>query len=499
MTRNRPDGYYVNLVKVLCRPGGETEWVEYKLNNADPEEIGQYISALANAAALSDQAFGYLFWGIEDKTGKPVGTSFDPDTAKKGNEPLENWLLRLLVPRTHFKFHTLSVDGERIVIAEIGRATNVPVRFNGLGYIRVGAVKRPLREAPERERLLWRVFDQTPFESRIVQELLSTDEVLRLLDYPVYFDLLKLPLPQSPEKIAEALSRDRLIRRNIADGWDILNLGAILLARSLEDFPTLERKAVRVIQYSGEGRMATIREQIGKKGYAAGFEGLIDYLNTLLPSNEVIGKALRETIPLFPEIAIRELVANMLIHQDFAISGTGPMVEIFTDRIEILNPGKSLIATDRFVDAPPRSRNEAMAALMRRFGICEERGSGIDKVVFAIEMSQLPAPLFETPPAATRAVVFAYKDLKEMNGADRVRAVYLHACLRYVMREKTTNATLRQRFGIAGRNAAVASRLLNEALEAGVIVIEDPTAGKRSRSYLPFWACPSVKGAGEII
>ena len=75
-----------------------------------------------------------------------------------------------------------------------------------------------------------------------------------------------------------------------------------------------------------------------------------------------------------------------------------------------------------------------------------------------------------------------------MNKADRERAVYIHACLRYVMREKTTNATLRQRFGIASRNAAVASRLLNEALEAGVIVIEDPTAGKRSRSYLPFWA-----------
>ena len=499
MTRTRPDSYYVNLVKALCRPGGEKEWVEYKLNNADPEEIGQYISALANAAALSDQPFGYLFWGIEDGTGKPVGTNFNPNTAKKGNEPLENWLLRLLNPRTYFKFHAVDVDSKRIVIAEIGRATNVPVRFMGLDYVRVGAVKKPLRDAPERERSLWRVFDRTPFESRTLYEGLNTDEVLRLLDYQVYFDLLDIAVPQTSDRIVATLSRDKMIQRNVADSWDVLNLGAILLARNLEDFPTLKRKAVRVIQYPGEGRIETTREQVGKMGYAAGFEGLIDYINILLPSNEVVGKALRETIPLFPSIAIRELVANMLIHQDFSISGTGPMVEIFTDRIEITNPGEPLIATDRFVDAPPQSRNEAVAALMRRFGICEERGSGIDKVISAIEISQLPAPLFETPPSATRSVMYVYKDLKDMSRADRMRAVYLHACLRYVMREKTTNATLRQRFGIDSRNAAVVSRLLSEVVEAGMIAIEDPMAGRRSRSYLPFWAAPSTDEALEII
>ena len=175
------------------------------------------------------------------------------------------------------------------------------------------------------------------------------------------------------------------------------------------------------------------------------------------------------------------------------------MVEIFTDRIEISNPGESLIETDRFIDAPPRSRNEAVAALMRRFGICEERGSGIDKVIAAIEFSQLPAPLFETPPGATRSVMFAHKDLKDMDRSDRVRAVYLHTCLRHVMREKTTNGTLRQRFGVDSRNAAVVSRLLNEAVEAGMIVIEDPMAGRRSRSYLPFWAPSTGNEMGDVI
>ena len=141
-------------------------------------------------------------------------------------------------------------------------------------------------------------------------------------------------------------------------------------------------------------------------GYAVGFQRMIDYIMALVPTNEVIEQSLRKTVPMFPELAVRELVANALIHQDFLLTGAGPMVEIFDDRIEITNPGRPLVETERFVDTPPRSRNETLASLMRRFGICEERGSGIDKVVWEVEFFQLPAPLFEAPGEFTKAVLF---------------------------------------------------------------------------------------------
>jgi predicted HTH transcriptional regulator len=130
------------------------------------------------------------------------------------------------------------------------------------------------------------------------------------------------------------------------------------------------------------------------------------------------------------------------------------MVEIFSDRMEITNPGLPLVKTERFLDTPPRSRNEALASLMRRAGICEERGSGVDKVVFQTELYQLPAPLFETPEGNTRVILFAHRALNEMDKTDRVRACYLHACLRYVERDPMTNASLRERFGIEEHNAA---------------------------------------------
>ena len=169
----------------------------------------------------------------------------------------------------------------------------------------------------------------------VAAERLKAEKVLDLLDYPAYFDLLKLPLPENRKGIIEALSGDGLVQACPAGGWDITNLGAILFAKRLADFPGIRRKAVRVIQYHGTGRIKTAKEQVSDKGYAAGFERLIGYINDLLPSNEIIEQAFRKTVPVFPELAVRELVANALIHQDLFVTGASPMVEIFEDRIEI--------------------------------------------------------------------------------------------------------------------------------------------------------------------
>jgi predicted HTH transcriptional regulator len=187
---------------------------------------------------------------------------------------------------------------------------------------------------------------------------------------------------------------------------------------------------------------------------------------------------------------LRELIANALVHQDLAIPGSGPMIEIFDDRIEITNPGVPLVQPERFIDNPPQSRNERLARTMRQMGICEERGSGWDKVTFEVEFHQLPPPLVEVSDVHTRVVLFAPRPLSTMERDDRIRAVYQHACLRYVSRQAMTNSTVRERFGIATRNSAQASRLLKEAVDAGLIMIYDPTAGRRNIRYVPFWADP---------
>lgn len=487
-----PEKDYVALVRALCRPDGESECVEFKRNFANPKDIGQYIAALANSAALNEQPYSYLLWGVEDGSGALVGTSFDPHSAKKSNEPLENWLLRLLEPRINFSFHMVKVDGANIVLAEIERARNIPVRFDGMDYIRVGSVTRPLRQAPERERALWRAFDLTPFEKRVINGSMKAADVVDTLDSRSYFKLVRMPSAQSPQMAADALCSDGMLEHSMPDDWSITNLGALLLAEDLRDFPNLRRKAVRVIQYTGKSNIEATRERAFHRGYAIGFEQLIDYIDALLPTKEVIRRAIRETVPKYSLPAIRELVANMLVHQDLAITGAGPMVEIFSNRVEITNPGESLVKPNRMINASPRTRNEAMAAIMRRTGICEERGGGIRKTILAIERAQLPPPRFEMLPDFTRVTVFARQDLDEISRPDKVRAVYQHACLRYALGEKTSNASLRERFGMSSQDSAAASGLLRDALKQGFIVIEKPEAGTKNRNYLPYWAASTA-------
>lgn len=488
MSNQPTNEFLIGLISELRKQPAETPWLEFKRNNANPEDIGEYISALANMAALAGKANGYAVWGIEDGTHCVLGTSFRPSTEKKGNEDLFNWLVRLLTPRVHFQFYELEYDGCPVVLLEVPRAPGRPLQFQGIEFIRIGSYRKKLKDHPQIEKELWQVFDTTPFEETFAMEHVDSATVLSLLDYPAYFDLLTHPLPDNREGILNRLEADRMIIPNEAGKWHITNLGGILFAKDLDSFRALSRKAIRVIVYDGKNRLRTQREQIGRKGYATGFTGLLEYINTLVPRNEVIGQALRREVSMYPELAIRELVANALIHQDFSITGAGPMIEIFADRIEITNPGQPLIQTERFLDSPPRSRNEALASFMRRIHVCEERGSGIDKVVAETEFYQLPAPLFETPPGATRATLFAHRELAAMSKEARSSACYLHACLRYVEHDPMTNSSLRERFRISEENRAMATRIINDAIASGLVKPFDPAQGRKFARYLPYWA-----------
>ncbi|MBC1611700.1 transcriptional regulator, partial [Listeria welshimeri] len=210
--------------------------------------------------------------------------------------------------------------------------------------------------------------------------------------------------------------------------------------------------------------------------------------NNQLPVNEVIGVALRKNVRMYPELAVRELIVNALIHQDFAITGTGPTIEIFENRMEITNPGIPLIQVDRFLDSPPRSRNEVLASLMRRMGICEERGSGIDKVVAGTEEYQLPAPLIRLYEEHLKVTLFAHKSLNDMTSEEKVQATYMHACLKYVEQDALSNQTLRERFGLSDAKNSVASRIIKEAVVDGKIKAIDPNTRTRYMKYIPHWA-----------
>lgn len=477
------------IIKECCKYSDELPYIEFKHNNDDPAEIGEYISALSNSAALFNQEHAFMIWGVDDKTHEIIGTTFDPQKRKIGNQGLELWISTQLDPQVQFYFHKAEIDDKKLVLLEVSRAFSSPVKFKNVDYIRIDSYKKKLKDFPDTERELWAIFSKKPFESLIAMEEVSGDFTLRLLDYPSYFEMLSLDLPSDKQGILDALLEDSMIVKSETGNYHITNLGAILFAKKLSDFPSLERKAIRVIKYDGNDRISSAsKEQVGAKGYASGFEGLITYINNLLPNNEVLGAALRRVVPMYPEMAVRELVANAIIHQNFFMQGTSPMIEIFNDRMEITNPGIPLIDKERFIDHPPVSRNEKLASFMRRVGVCEERGSGYDKVVAQTEIYQLPAPEIEIYNDQTKVFLFAHKEFSKMSKDDRQRACYLHACLKRVNREYMTNSSLRERFNITLNNSSMVSRLLKDTCESGFIKISEDSTSDKNRRYLPFWA-----------
>ena len=479
------------LIRSLCSLPSETEWVEFKTNNWKPDDIGERISALANSIVLHGKERGYIVWGVEDGIHRVVGAKFDIAREKVGNEDLEMWFSRMLQPRLDLRFHTISLPEGIVVLLEITPCRHTPVRWKDYEYIRVGSYTKKLRDFPEKERRLWEILStrpKLPFEKEIALRDVSDEKVLKLLDYDSYLRLMKHSLPPTRQGTLDLLASEKLILANGA-GYDITNLGAILFARNLSDFETLKRKAARVIDYATHSRAGGGREYIENAGYASGFERLVDYIHQRPPNNEYIAQALRIETEMYPRIAIRELAANALIHQDFETGGDSPLIEVFPDRIEISNAGVPLVDPMRFINEPPQSRNETLADLMRRLGICEERGSGIDKVITAVELFQLPPPEFLSMQNHTRVCLYAHRPFQKMTSKERVRACYQHVCLMYADNQSATNTSLRKRFSLRDDEYQVASKIISSAAKENLVKSYDPeNRSPRYARYVPSWA-----------
>ncbi len=476
------------LVKELSRLPAETGWVEFKHNNDDPHMIGEDISALANSAVLTGRSHAYMIWGIEDGTHEIIGTSVRLKQAKKGNQELENWLRYLLSKNADFDFQSVDVDGKHVEIIIITKAQGVPVTFEKIDYIRVGSYTKKINEFPALQAQLWDRLRHEQFEDTFVTTDLQLTQILRLLNCDTYFDSLKIPVPTDLSGYAHYLEEDGIIQKQDNGLYAITNLGAILFAKRLSDFPRLGRKAIRIVQYEDNSRLSIQKEETMTDGYAVSLEKAVKYVSTLLPEKEDINTIRRTTNSAFPLPAIREAIANAIIHQDFFIAGAGPVIEIFGNRIEVTNPGTPLVEIMRIIDNPPKSRNEKLAALMRRLRMCEELGRGWDRMVITCELQRLPAPRIQIYQDSTKVSLFSHYEFSNIPMEDKLWSTYLHACIRYVEGEALTNSSLRERFGLKETSSGMVSRLIKEAQEQKLIKPIDPQTARRYMKYIPLWA-----------
>lgn len=392
--------------------------------------------------------------------------------------------------------------GHDLLFVHVPESAIKPVHRKGRpleeSYIRSGGTTRT---ASRQEIGSMMLQSKTPrWEDLHASVLMSDEQILEILDIDPVFELLDQPTLADQEERLKWMVESSFIERHAAGGGYITNLGAISAAKRLASFSSLARKAVRVIVYEGVNKAKARNETEGKIGYALSFQRLFQFVCALLPTSEVIKEALRQKRTMYPELALREIIANAVIHQDFTISGAGPLVEIFSDRIEISNPGRLLPSKtlDRLIGTQPESRNEKLARAFRMYKICEERGSGLLKAGIQVELYGLPPIKFEEGANHFKVTLYAPRTFAQMTNLERINACYQHAVLKYFSSSVMTNKSLRERLKMPEKQRSMVSVLIQEAIDHGYIVAANPeNKSRKFAEYIPAWAGAQKAGANR--
>lgn len=470
----------------LAAPRHELNELDWKTAlSPDKKRLTEHLSALAN-----QPGGGFLVFGVTN-AGDPVGV--DDAEIERIVGQLANLARAALEPPIVLDHAVESFGGGRLLFVHVPESSVKPVHLRGKdldhSFIRSAGTTRA---ASRQEIGTLLLNSRNPRWEELRASILRTDaELVSLLSIDPILQLLERPRPADGEETLQWLVGERFIEREPSGGGYVTNLGAMAAARRLADFPDLSRKAARVVVYDGLNKANTRQEREGTKGYAISFQGLLEFVMSLLPQSEVIEQALRVKRTLYPEIALRELIANALIHQDFSITGAGPLIEIFDDRIEISNPGGILPSKqlDRLIGTQPESRNEQLARTFRRYKICEERGSGLIKAGMQVELYGLPPIQFEAGASHFKVTLYAPRSFAQMSPQERLNACYQHAVLRHFSGGAMTNTSLRERLKMPEKQRSMVSVLIQAAIDQQLIKPADPeNKSKKFAEYVPFWA-----------
>lgn len=451
------------------------------------KKLTQHLSAFAN-----HPGGGYMAFGINDKSGEVIGISKDE------SEDIVSKLASLsrdtLTPEPRIDHAITHYKSASILIVRIPESNSKPVHTKQGGleetYIRTGGTTR---RASKHELANLLLNSKIPrYEELHASPVVNKEYVLENINYKFVLNLLDRSHDISEEQALEWMEEERMIERFDESGYYITNFGALCASTDLRKFDTLYRKSARLIHYTGISKDSSADDdKTGQYGYAVGFSMLLSFIQKKLPKKEFINSyGLREKSTLYPTIALRELIANSLVHQDFSITGKGPMIEIFTNRIEISNPGRLLASkkVDKLIGTNPESRNDLLASAMRRYKICEERGSGLIKAVKSLEDIGAPPLLFEEGENYFKVTIFAAREFNEMTSKERIDACYQHAVLRSISGVGMTNDSLRARLKLPSSYVETVSAVIAEAIAAKRVKIKGLEEHPLITEYVPYWA-----------
>lgn len=384
----------IALVDRLRALPTETEWLEFKRSNANPQAIGEYLSAIANSASLSNQPRGYLVFGIDDTTHDVVGTHFKPyETKAKGNQDLLAWLGALLQPNPGVDVYTVDHPTGRVVMLAVGPAKGEPVAFSGTAYVRVGASKTKLRTHPEKARALWTRGSDWSAERC---ESASLDD----LDPAAIAKAREQFVVKHPSQAA-ALNgwddRTFLNKARILKQGAVTNTALLLLGRG--ESTTLLSPAVAKLSWilKDAANRELDYEHIGPPFLLAG-DRLLKRIRNLMVRALPSGTLFPQEITQYDPWVLREALHNAIAHQDYRRHGRIVVVES-PDGVLVTNVGDFLpgdVETVIRQDAPQAIyRNPFLADAMVELNLIDTQGGGIKRMFERQRRRWFPLPDYD--------------------------------------------------------------------------------------------------------
>lgn len=446
-----PDENFPPLLDSLLALSNEKEWIEFKHNNANPDKIGQYISALSNSAVLHKKDKAYLIWGIEDGTKNVVGTIFQPEVTRVGNQILSMWLSQQLRPRPHFEFICADYQSKPIVLLSITPVKEQPVKFKDHAYIRVGESLNPLDEHAGKLREFWDqavTGDNRGWDCRLEEtatyDNLDPTLIAKFLERLDRGGRIDVPANMEPVLVLEKLQL-------LKDGQPSRAAVLLLTKDPSRFYPSAYIKA---------GRFKSPTDIVDDKEFHGSlFEQLdaaMQWLQEKMSRKFIIGKSTlsgkdrlsgnfmeRDEEWDYPLASLREAMANAICHRDYMIN-TAVSIRFFDDRLEIWNPGKlpsDLPPEGLFKTHESRAPNQLIATSFFNTKIIERWGTGTIRMAEALETHKQPPPVFDTSSTNNFKVMmfasgYSDADLQKMKLSDRqIRAI------RYLQLHKTITNT----------------------------------------------------------
>lgn len=353
------------IVSGLCEYTDEQEWFEFKENWFQPDQLGEYISALSNAAAFHYKKYAYFVWGVNDETHEIAGTKFN-QYCNHNKEPYQNYLARNLYPSINFKFEEDTIDGQRVVVLIIPAATEIPTSFKEKRYIRIGSSKCNINDYPRREIELFKILDGR------TETIESTSSR--------YQDLIFNKLFGYYGSKGIVLNRDTFIKnlglKNEEGEYNIL-------AQLLSDNSHIP---LRVSIFDGKTKgsnLFSVRE-FGNNCLLYTLDELLRYGDVLniIQADETDRVVERKEVPLFDNKAFREAIINAVLHNRW-VEGNEPMISVFSDRIEILSRGTIAPAQtmEGFYLGESVPVNDKLSEIFLQLHISEKSGRGVPKII----------------------------------------------------------------------------------------------------------------------